>query len=205
MKTLLRTSLITLIALAISSIANAASTFTLNGLFTFGPRGDGSVQPVSNVGFPSGVSDSIGISPYTGFEVRITAQGTTNAWFPNEIVIDQRTGGSTNGFNMRGLTYDPVSGNVILVDTHSGTSGSNSLSPFSGIYVLNPNSGQIIGGLKTNGIAVGSYVMVPAGVADDGVVYIANQTTASQSNPLKIYRWPTADTNNPMFLEPHYH
>jgi hypothetical protein len=199
MKTLFRNSLITLITVAIASIANAATTFTLNGLGTFGPRGDGSVQPVSNVGFPAGVSDSIGFSPYTGYEVRITAQGTTNAWFPNEGLIDARTGGSTNGFNMRGLTYDPVSGNVILVDTHSGTSGSNSLSPFSGIYVLDPNSGLIKAGLSTNGIAVGSYVMVPAGVADDGVVYIANQTTASFNNPLKIYRWPTADTNNPGF------
>src|ERR1043166_4471898 len=195
MKTLLRNSLIALIAIAIASVANAATTFTLNGLVTFGPRGDGSVQPVA--GF--GPSDSLGTSPYTGLPVLISAPGATNAWYPNETTIDARPTGSTNGFNMRGIGYDPVSGNVLLVDTPSGSGGSNTISPFSGIYVINSTNGQIIAGLNTNGIAVGSYVMVPVGVADDGVVYIANQTTASFNNPLKIYRWPTADTNNVNF------
>src|ERR1043166_6858670 len=195
MKTLLRNSLIALIAIAIASVANAATTFTLNGLVTFGPRGDGSVQPVA--GF--GPSDTLGTSPYTGLPVLISAPGATNAWYPNETTIDARPTGSTNGFNMRGIGYDPVSGNVLLVDTHSGSGGSNTISPFSGIYVINSTNGQIIAGLNTNGIAVGSYVMVPVGVADDGVVYIANQTTASFNNPLKIYRWPTADTNNVNF------
>src|ERR1051325_7951755 len=195
MKTLLRNSLIALIAIAIASVANAATTFTLNGLVTFGPRGDGSVQPVAGVW----TSDSLGTSPYTGLPVLISAPGATNAWYPNETTIDARPTGSTNGFNMRGIGYDPVSGNVLLVDTHSGSGGSNTMSPFSGIYVINSTNGQIIAGLNTNGIAVGSYVMVPVGVADDGVVYIANQTTASFNNPLKIYRWPTADTNNVNF------
>ena len=199
MKTLLRTSLITLIALAINSTANAASTFTLNGLFTFGPRGDGSVQPVSNVGFPSGVSDSIGISPYTGFEVRITAQGTTNAWFPNEIVTDQRTGGSTNGFNMRGLTYDPVSGSLVYVDTHSGSGGSITLMPNAGVYILDSTNGTVITTLNTNGIVGGAYTHVGAAVADDGVVYVCNQVPVStnSSTPFKMYRWNSVSSVDP--------
>ena len=90
--------LISLATLAIVSAANGATTFTLNGLNTFGTRGDGSIQPVAG----AGPSDSIGLSPYTGYEVRISAPGATNAWFPGETTQDTRTTGSTNGFNMRG-------------------------------------------------------------------------------------------------------
>ena len=65
----------------------AQTTYTLNPLTSFGVRGDGSIQP----------GDAIGISPYTTYNVLISAPGVTNAWFPNETVQDQRTGGSTNG------------------------------------------------------------------------------------------------------------
>src|SRR5439155_16111420 len=126
MKTSLRNSIITLITVAIVSIGNAATTFTLNPFSTFGTRGDGSIQPVAD----PFVSDSIGLSPYTGFEVRISAPGATNWYAPGEATYDtNRPTGSTNGFNMRGLTYDPVSGNVILVDTHSGSGGNGAASP----------------------------------------------------------------------------
>ena len=88
--------------------SQAASTFTLNPLFNFGSgatpfRADGSIQP----------GDSMGFSPATGLEVKISAPGVTNAWYPGEATYDTRASGSTNGFNMRGLTFDPVSGNLI--------------------------------------------------------------------------------------------
>ena len=195
-----KASVLSLLTLALAPFANGATTFTLNGLNTFGTRGDGSIQPVAG----PGPSDSIGFSPYTGYQVRISAPGATNAWFPGESTQDARATGSTNGFNMRGIACDPVSGNVILVDTHLGAAGSvggGNVSPYCGIYVLDPNSGQIIGGLSTNMFG-GTYTHVPVGVADDGVVYVANQTTASQNNPFKIYRWLTADVNNPTFAFP---
>src|SRR5205823_7638580 len=33
------------------------------------------------------------------------------------------------------------------------------------------------------------------GANDEGVVYVCNQTTASQTTGFKLYRWPTANTN----------
>src|SRR5262249_25116149 len=126
--------------------ASAQTTFTLNPAITFGARGDGSIQPVAS----PGTSDSLGTSPMTGLSVLISAPGATSAWNPNETTIDQRATGSTNGFNMRGLTYDPVSGNLIFVDTHTGSGGSNSVSPFSAIYILDANFGTIKAALNTN-------------------------------------------------------
>src|SRR5205809_642928 len=171
----------------------AQTTWTLNPLTAFVTRGDGSIQP----------GDSIGTSPLTGNNILITAPGVTNAWQPGETVQDQRPTGSTNGFNMRGLAYDSVSGNLIFVDTHLGSGGSvggaGALSPYAAIYILNATSGQIIGALNTNGILGGAYTHVVPGVSDDGVVYVCNQTTASATIGFKIYRWLTADTNNVAF------
>lgn len=182
---------------SIGTIANAATTFTLNPFFTFGGtpfRGDGSIQP----------GDSIGFSPLTGYEVLISAgPNYTNAWFPGEPAQDIRPTGSTNGFNMRGLTWDAVSGNLIFVDTHEGSggtvSGSGVISPYGAIYILDGSSGAIIGALNTNGMVGGNFSRVVPGVSDDGVVYVCNQTTGSGTTGLKIYRWPTANTNDPDF------
>src|SRR3954447_26328660 len=84
---------------AIVSNLHAQTTYTLNPLSSFGGtpfRGDGSIQPVNGVG----PSDSLGLNPVTGYEVRITAPGATNAWFLGEPAQDVRATGSTNGFNM---------------------------------------------------------------------------------------------------------
>lgn len=178
-----------LVSAAMVSIASAQpTTFTLNPLTSFGSRGDGSIQP----------GDSIGLNPWTGNTVAISAPGGYGIQ-PGDSSASPT---STNGFNMRGLTYDPVSGNLVFVDTHSGSGGSAVLAANAGIYVLDANSGQIIGGLNTTGIVGGTYSHVVPGVGDDGVVYVCNQTTASQTTGFKIYRWPTADINNPNFNLP---
>src|SRR6185295_11177396 len=112
------------------SLASAQTTKTLNPFATFGPNGDGSVNP----------GQSIGISPALVQPVYISAQGTPTAWFTGEATQDVRATGSTNGFNMRGITYDPTSGNLILCDTHEGSGGTvggaGALSPFSAIYII---------------------------------------------------------------------
>ena len=142
----------------------------------------------------------MGTSPLTGLPVLVSAPGVSNAWNPGETNYDLRTtGGCTNGFNMRGLTWDAVSGNLIFVDTHEGSGGSSTNFPWTGIYILDSSSGQIIGALNTNGITAGSYTVVCAGASDDGVIYVCNQTTASQTTGFKIYRWPTANTNDLAF------
>jgi len=189
-----------IIAFAILLVAivstSAQTTFTLNGYSSFGPNGDGSVNP----------GQSIGTSPALAQPVLISAQGTPTAWFSGEDLQDQRPTGSTNGFNMRGIVYDPTSGNLILCDTHVGSGGtvggSGALGPFSAIYILDSTNGNIIGALNTNGMIGGAYTHVVPGVADDGVVYICNQTTASATIGFKIYRWKTANTNSPSFNDP---
>src|SRR5690349_6434782 len=113
MKTSVRLAVFSFFTAVIVS-ATAQTTYTLNPFPSFGNRGDGSIQP----------GDSISFSPYTGFNVLISAPTVSNAWFAGETVQDQRTTGSTNGFNMRGLGWDPVSGNVIFIDTHLGSGGS---------------------------------------------------------------------------------
>src|ERR1051325_11987577 len=100
---------------------------------------------------------------------------------------------------MRGVTYDPTSGNVIFCDTHSGSGGQATNFPWSAIYILDGDTAAIKAVLNTNGIGGGSYAFVVPGVSDDGVVYVCNQTTASQNNIFRIYRWATANTNNASF------
>src|SRR5947209_10623342 len=43
------------------------------------------------------------------------------------------------GFNQRGMAFDPVSNNIIVVDTHSGSGGSTDVR--GGIYVLDATYG----------------------------------------------------------------
>ena len=171
--------------LAASLAVAQPATFTLNPFPSFGSRGDGSIQP----------GDSIGVSPVTGNNVTISAPGGFGIQPGDSTAAPV----STNGFNMRGLTFDSVSGNLIFVDTHSGSGGSTTLATNSGIYVLDANAGTILGALNTAGIIGGTYTHVVPGVGDDGVVYVCDQTTASQTTAFKIYRWPTADVNNPLF------
>ncbi len=191
MKKIFFFSLCVAITLSLAT-ARGQTAFTLNPLTSFG-RSDGSIQP----------GDSIGTSPTTGNNIQISAQTiitttTTNTYGvqPGDSIAAPN---STNGFNMRGLSYDPVSGNLVFVDSHTGSGGASAVPPNAAIYVLDSSSGQIIGALNTNGITGGSLAaFVTAGVADDGVVYVANQVNRNSSN-FKIYRWPTANTNDARF------
>jgi hypothetical protein len=173
--------------------ANAQSTYTLNPLNNFGTQGDGSIRP----------GDSIGTNPQSGNDIKISAQAG----------VGQQPGDSTAGpnsiagFNMRGLSADPVTGNLILVDTHTGsggvTNGGVLVPPNAAIYVLNRDSGQIIGALSTNGMTTGSGIgaFVTVGVSADGAVYTANQINNSSNDTFRIYRWPTANPSAANFSE----
>src|ERR1051325_7192764 len=149
-----------LVSLACS--VQAQSNFTLNPLTTFGGNADGSIRP--------------GDQPW------VSGPGTTPQ--PGDLP------GATNGFNQRGISYDPVSGSLVYVDTHSGSGGSDTLVPNAGIYILDSTNGTVITTLNTNGIVGGAYTHVGAAVADDGAVYVCNQVTVStnSSTPFKIYR-----------------
>jgi hypothetical protein len=114
-----------------------------------------------------------------------------------------------NGFNQRGMAFDPVLTNVVVVDTHTGTGGSDH--GVGHIYILNGRTGQPVddgfGGnlaLNTNGIpTIGinqAYPYAPAVVADDGVVYVCNQVNNSGNTPFMIYRWESSTSTNPPLI-----
>jgi hypothetical protein len=191
--------------------AKAATTFTLNPFISFGPNGDGSIKP----------GQSIGFSPLTGNEVDISAPtndltgGLSSpnlpygfGWQPGDSTA---TPNSTVGFNMRGLAFDPVTKHLIFVDTHTGSGGAQTNPPNAAVYILDGDSGQIIStltasytnlnsaGVTNDGSGVGVFAV--AGVADDGVVYVCGQINANAGAHFKIWRWPTADTNSPGFIQ----
>src|SRR4051812_4625264 len=96
------------------SLVRGQATFTLNPLNTFGTGASGTntagyIQP----------GESLGLSPINGNNVVVSSLG-----YGVQPGDSATAPVSTNGFNMRGLSYDPVSGNLVLVDTHTGQSGS---------------------------------------------------------------------------------
>jgi hypothetical protein len=188
MKMLNRWYLYSVLVSLVSLITQAQTTFTLNPLTSFGPNNDGSIRP----------GQSIGTSPVTGNEVDISG--------PGGYGIQPGDGrGSTNGFDMRGLAADPITGNLVFVDTHTGSGGASFPTNNSGIYILNRDSGQIVGALNTNQMTGGSLgPFITAGVADDGVVYIANQINAGSGGAVKIYRFPTANPSDANFSSTSY-
>jgi hypothetical protein len=105
--------------------------------------------------------------------------------------------GGTNGYNQRGVSYDPVSGNLVFVEPRGGQSGSANVQGF--VHILNANTGNLITDLNTNGIAGGSWADYAVGVADDGVVFVCNhvQVSTNNSTPFKIYRWDSVSSVNP--------
>ncbi len=81
--------------------------------------------------------------------------------------------------NQRGLAYNPVTTNVVLV---SRTLGNN-------IYVLDGNTGANLRSLNTDPTIIvgGTFTLNLVGVAADGAVYACNLTTSGAG--FMIYRW----------------
>src|ERR1700756_1058446 len=126
MKTLRKYFIAAAAFFALVYVTGAQSTFTLDPAASFGTRGDGSIQP----------GDVIGVNPQSGNSIAISAVLLgTNVYGvqPGDQAI------STNGFNMRGLAYDPVSSNLVFVDTHEGSGGSAVMVTNAAIYILDHN------------------------------------------------------------------
>ncbi len=110
---------------------------------------------------------------------------------PNEILPGD-TVGSNNGVNYnylqtssleRSFSYNPVSGNLVLVSRSTAGNGIRLLDGTTGVDVgaLNQGSGIITGGtFTTNAVDVGA----------DGAVYVGNLAIGSAAS-FKIYRWGT--------------
>jgi len=111
-----------------------------------------------------------------------------------------------NAYNQRGMAFDPLSTNLVLVDTHTGQGASDHgvghiyiLSALTGANLDDGSGGDFI--LNTNGIpTIGlnqAYPYAPAAVADDGVVYVCNQVNNSTTTPFMIYRWESSTSSLP--------
>jgi hypothetical protein len=85
--------------------------------------------------------------------------------------------------NDRGLAYNPVTDHVYIVGRSNGLK----------VAVLNASDGSEIKFLDITGVSVGTFALSLISVADDGVIYGANLTTASATTPFKIYRWENED------------
>ena len=106
-------------------------------------------------------------------------------------------------FNQRGMAVDPVTGNLVYVDTRSGSGGSTNVQ--GAIYILDGTYGTNLLDatglnpftLATNGIQGGNYADAAAAVAADGVVFVCNQVNSSTAAPFTIYRWDATTSTNP--------
>jgi hypothetical protein len=109
------------------------------------------------------------------------------------------------GFDQRGVAYDPVLTNLVIVDSHSGSGGSTDVR--GGIYVVDAIYGtnqldqfDSTFALNTNGINGGSWADAGVVVADDGAVYVCNQIVNSGTQPFLIYRYESSMSPNPPLL-----
>ena len=93
----------------------------------------------------------------------------------------------TTGSFQRGLSYNPFTGNIILIDRAAGGGGSPNIS--GGIYVLNGLDGSDIGTLSTNGMGGGNFADFCVAIADDGFVYVGNLVNDGTASNFKLYRW----------------
>ena len=86
--------------------------------------------------------------------------------------------------NQRGMTYNAVTGEVLVAFRQSVSSVSNSIARFNG------TTGGFIGVTSNSGVTGGDFVINGVDVTTDGVIYAANM--ALGSNPFKVYRWEDA-------------
>ena len=77
------------------------------------------------------------------------------------------------GSNQRGIAYDPVSGNVVLVDTHSGGGGGFLAGA---IYILDGTYGTNITTLNTNGMVYAGSGYADAAAGGCGVEVAVGST-----------------------------
>ena len=79
----------------------------------------------------------------------------------------------------RGMAYNPVTGNLLLVSRNGGLS----------VNVLDNSNGSRIRTLDTTGITGGTFALNQVGVAADGAIYAANLVTDANASAYKVYRW----------------
>jgi hypothetical protein len=93
----------------------------------------------------------------------------------------------TTSDTQRGLGYDTNLNRLVLVTR----------SPTNGIILLDGTTGADAGNLDITALLAltppGAYPINLCGVADDGIVYVANLITSADSDTFVIYSWTSAD------------
>ncbi len=94
---------------------------------------------------------------------------------------------STN-HTQRSIAYNPATGHLLTVSRYPATNAA--------IYILDSNTGALLGQLDTNGVFLEiNFPLNVVAVASDGVVYACNLTVDStnaptgNNGPLRLYRW----------------
>lgn len=124
--------------------------------------------------------------------------GNGDGWrAPNEVVVGDLAAtnfGGTYGFLgtgavERGMAYNPVTGNLLLVSRQNRDLGSGLVN--TNVRILNGTTGADVGGLSGGTINTsGTFPVSTVGVADDGAIYVANLSTASSTTSnFKVFRW----------------
>jgi hypothetical protein len=85
----------------------------------------------------------------------------------------------TTDNTQRGMAYNPVTGDVLLVNRAGGLS----------VNILDGETGADKGSLNVTGISGGTLAANMIGVADDGAVYLGNLTINGSTDPFRLYRW----------------
>ena len=106
------------------------------------------------------------------------------------------------GNNERGLAYNPVTDNLILV-TRNGAINATA-SPF---RILNGTTGVDSGGLQfdSNLFNTGTFQYNQVGISDSGEIYIANMSANIRTSPFRVYKFANESprrTVPPVELQP---
>lgn len=141
-----------------------------------------------------------GISHGAQFAISRLSTFGTNGWRAPNVVLTGDAAGSdslsagtynylqTNNLE-RGMAYNPVTGNLILVSRSSAGQG---------IRILDGQTGVDKGPLSFGSgvISGGTFTTSTVAVADDGAIYVANLTANYTNSAYKIYRW-TNESSTP--------
>ena len=130
-----------------------------------------------------------------------TGFGGGDGWrAPNEILTGDTAGTSSLGnYNYlqagnleRGLAYNPVTGNLILVSRSAAGNG---------IRILNGQTGVDVGSLAQGSgiISGGTFTTNAVAVANDGAIYVSNLTTNASvaASAFKVYQWTSEAASAP--------
>ena len=97
----------------------------------------------------------------------------------------------TTGTEQRGLSYNPTTDHLILVNRFGGIS----------VHVLDAQTGDDIGALNTSIVSGGTFALSKVAVADDGAIYAANFGTIGSATPtFNVYRWLFEFDDNPALV-----